>query len=91
MSHVTTAPDILAHLSPSSDGDALHELAPVLPPPRRGRAPLWTFFRNLMTPVLRWRAHRQQPGILHMTQQPEMPIDLLARKYPFIYIKALSG
>jgi hypothetical protein len=44
-----------------------------------------------MTPVLRWRAHRQQPGILHVTQQPEMPIDLLARKYPFIYIKALSG
>jgi hypothetical protein len=91
MSHVTTAPDILAHLSPASDGDALHEQAPVLPPSRQGRAPLWTFFRNLMTPILRWRAHRQQPDMLRVPTQPEMPIDLLARKYPFIYIKALSG
>lgn len=91
MSHVTTAPDILAHLSPSSKSDVLHELAPVLPSSRRGRAPLWTFFHSLMAPVLRWRARRQQPGALRMPQQFETPIDLLARKHPFIYIKALSG
>ena len=91
MAHVTTAPDILAHLSPSSASTVLHEPAPVLPSARREHAKLWTFFHSLITPVLRWRARRQQPGTLRMPQQTEMPIDLLARKYPFIYIKALSG
>lgn len=91
MAHVTTTSDILAHLSPSSASTVLHEPAPVLPSARREHAQLWTFFRNLVTPVLRWRARRQQPGALRMPQQFEMPIDLLARKYPFIYIKALSG
>jgi hypothetical protein len=91
MAHVTTTSDILAHLSPSSKSNVLHKPAPVLPSARREHARLWTFFHSLITPILRWRSRRQQPDALRMPQQFETPIDLLARKHPFIYIKALSG
>lgn len=64
-----------------------------LPPftqPRRGYARLFSGLRGLMAAFGK-RCARYQPCAGCQQHQFELPIDTLARKQPYLYIKAMSG
>jgi hypothetical protein len=89
MPHVIDDTDILEHISSSPDSYDIHALPLVLPATRRGRGKLLAVLRGLFTSLRRRRIYREQtptPG----TDQYELSMDMLARKYPNIYLQLTS-
>ena len=87
MAPVIAATDLLEHASHATDCDTTDALPLVLPAPRHGHTDRLTFLHALFS--LRLRRHRAQPGTLQFSRQPEPPLDVLARKYPDIYMTSL--
>ena len=76
--------DILEHPSPASQGDDCHESS------RRACSPVLAWFGRLFTPVPRLRTRRQAycaPGAPRF----ETPLDILAREYPDLHLRVMSG
>jgi hypothetical protein len=91
MPPVLEDPDILEeHIALSPEYDALHALPLVLPSPWRKCSRLLALLRRLITPVPRLRPRRQEycaPGASRF----EAPLDILAREYPDIHLRVMSG
>ena len=87
MSSVITASDPLEHASHASEYDNLEALPLVLPAPRHGRTHRFAFLHALFT--LRLRRHRASERTSQISYEPEPPLDVLARKYPNLYMTSL--
>jgi hypothetical protein len=84
MSPMIDDTDILEYPSPASQGDECHESS------RRERSPVLAWFGRLFTPVPRLQPRRQEhcvPGASRF----ETPLDILAREYPDIHLRVMSG
>jgi hypothetical protein len=57
------------------------------PAPRHGRPDRFAFLHALFT--LRLRRHRAHESTSLLSHEPEPPRDMLARKYPDIYMASL--
>jgi hypothetical protein len=77
-------PDILEYPSPASQGVECHELS------RWERSHVLALFRRLFIPVPRLRPRRQEYGAPG-TSRFETPLDILAREYPDIHLRVMSG
>ena len=61
-----------------------HETLPPIPAPRRG------FMTALLANVApRHKQHSDRQGLRR--EEVEMPLDTLAREYPYLYIQAMAG
>ena len=88
MPYVIDASDSVQEvLTPSAD-DALP--APPTTPSRQQTPSLLAYFNGLITLARRAWAHRQRPGVAR-TGEFELPLDILVRKYPYMFIKTMSG
>ena len=87
MSPTITATDLLEHESPASEYDNLAALALVPPAPRHGRSDRFAFLHALFT--LQLHRHRAAESTFQLSREPEPPLDVLARKYPDIYMTSL--
>ena len=84
MPHVLENPDILEHPSPASQGDECRESS------RRACSPVLAWFGRLFTPVPRLRRRRHEYGV-PWASRFETPLDILAREYPDIHLRVMSG
>ena len=90
MPHVIDDTDVLEPSTTAPDYDDVHALPLVLPSARRGRSTLLASLRGFYTSLRRRHIPRAQPAVPG-TPQFELPLDLLARKYPDLYLRAMSG
>ena len=88
MPYVTDASDSVQEVLTSSADDALP--APPTTPSRPQTPSLLAYCNGLITLARRAWAYRQRPGVSH-TSEFELPLDILARKYPYMFIKTMSG
>jgi hypothetical protein len=79
--------DIQEYSSPAAAYDALHERAWALPSSRP--VTLLTALRRLLMPR-RLHPAQAQARCLRTPQEPAMSMDMLARKYPDIYLRITS-
>jgi hypothetical protein len=88
MPYVIDASDSVQEvLTPSAD-DALP--APPTTPSRPQTSSLLAYCNGLIALARRAWAHRQRQGVARAGEF-ELPLDILARKYPYMYIKTMSG
>lgn len=90
MPYVTDDTDVLESTSLSPKYDAAQSLPRVLPPSRRGGWRILTALRGWLTPARRQQALHTPPCLPH-TRQFELPLDMLARKYPDLYLRLMNG
>jgi hypothetical protein len=90
MPHVIDDPDVLEHSTTTPDCDETQALPRVLPSARRGHPRLFAVLRGLFTTLRRRRTPREQPAIPR-TQPFELPMDILAREHPDLYLRSMSG
>jgi hypothetical protein len=90
MPHVIDDTDMLEHATSTPDYDTVQALPLVLPSARRGRSTLRASLRSLFTSIRRVRLYRQQPAVSGM-QQFELPMDILARQHPDLYLRCMTG
>ncbi len=64
-----------------------HETLPPMPAPRRGFITKMTALLANVAPLHKQHSDRQ----VLRREEVEMPIDTLARKHPYLYIKAMCG
>jgi hypothetical protein len=87
MSRVTDDTDILEHPTVFEYSETLPY---VQPPSRRGGYRLFIVLRRLMTFARGQRALRAQQNAPNI-RQFELPLDILARKHPDLYIRVMTG
>ena len=87
MSHVTDDTDILEH---TTIGEYSETLPHVQTPSRRGGYRLFVVLRRLMTFARGQRALRAQQNAPNI-REFELPLDILARKHPDLYIRVMTG
>jgi hypothetical protein len=87
MPYVTDVSDSEEILTPPAD-DALP--APPTTPPGQHTPSLLAYFNSLITLARRARARRER-HVMRGTGEFELPLDTLARKHPYIFIKTMSG
>ena len=90
MPHILDDTDILERPSPSPECDEIHALPLVLPSSRRVRSRFLAFLRRLTILMRRSGTHQQgycAPGAPRF----ETPLDLLARNYPDLHLRLMSG
>jgi hypothetical protein len=87
MPHVTDDTDILEH---STIAFKCSKTLPYAPPSRRGGFRLFAALRRLLTCTRGQRPLRAQQKAQN-TREFELPLDILARKYPDLYIRAMAG
>jgi len=90
MPHVIDDPDVLEHSSPTSDGDDIRALPLLLPVARRGRSTLFTSLCGILTSLRSMGTHQKQHRGPSM-QPFELPMDILARKHPDLYLRTMTG
>jgi hypothetical protein len=90
MPHIIDVPDFLEHTSPPSDCDTSHALPLPLPAARRGRSTLFASLRGCLT-ALRRRWTHQTPHEVPRLPSFELPMDILARQYPDLYLRTMTG
>jgi hypothetical protein len=88
MPHVVAASDSIHEALTSSAADTLR--APLPTPAFRPVRSLLAYLQSLITPARRSPVRRQRQ-CLHTAHEFERPVDTLARKHPYIFIKAMSG
>jgi hypothetical protein len=87
---VTDDTDILEQTATAYERDEVLPLPLVLPPSRRGGFRLLATLRN-------WFAAGQKPPARRAPQGPavpqkfELPLDIMACKYPDLYIRVMTG
>ena len=64
-----------------------HKTLPPMPAPRRGFITKMTALLANVAPLHKQHSDRQ----VLRREEVEMPIDTLARKHPYLYIKAMCG
>ena len=64
-----------------------HETLPPIPAPRRGVISI--IVTTISAVAKHFKQHRDRQVLRH--EEVEMPLDTLARKHPYIYIKTLAG
>ena len=64
-----------------------YETLPPMQAPRRGFVSKITVLLWELAPSLRERSRSEIPGV----RKGEMPLDILAREHPYLYIKAMAG
>lgn len=87
MLHVMDDTETLEHAAAPA-GDKTHARTRALPPPR-GRFPLLAAVGRLFTAL--WRRCPQEPHGVRGSQQFELPLDILAREHPDIYLRLMTG
>jgi hypothetical protein len=90
MPHVIDDPDLLEHSAPTSDCEDSHALPHLLPGARRGRSTLFTSLRSILTSLRSVGTHQKQPHGPRV-QPFELPMDILARKHPDLYLRSMTG
>ena len=90
MPHVTDDTDILEQTATAYERDEVLPLPLVLPPSRRGGFRLLATLRGWFTASRKQRA-RQVPQDTAAIRKFELPLDILARKYPDLYIRVMTG
>jgi hypothetical protein len=90
MPHVTYDPDILEQAATAYERDQVQSLPLVPPPSRHGGSRLLAALCALFTPARKSRALRAQQSA-PTVRKFELPIDIMARQYPDIYIRVMSG
>ena len=88
MPHVTDDTDILERTITSFERS--ETLPQVQSPPRRGGFQLFIILRRLIAFARGQRALRAQHNAPH-TREFELPLDVLARKYPDLYMRVMTG
>jgi len=88
--HVTDDTDILEQVATAYERDQVRALPLVPPPSRHGGSRLLAALCALFTPARKSRALRAQQSA-PAVRKFEMPIDIMARQYPDIYIRVMSG
>jgi hypothetical protein len=87
MPHVTDDTNILEQ---STIAFKCRETLPYAPQSRRGGFRLFAALRRLLTCARGQRPLRAQQNAPN-TREFELPLDILARKYPDLYIRAMTG
>jgi hypothetical protein len=87
MPHVTDDTDILERTITFERSETPPQ---VQSPPRRGGFRLFIILRRLITFARGPRALRAQHNAPH-TREFELPLDVLARKYPDLYMRVMTG
>jgi hypothetical protein len=87
MPHVMDDTETLEHAAAPA-GDTTHARTLVLSP-RRGRFSLLAAVGRLFTAL--WRRRPQELHDVRGTQQFELPLDILARKHPDLYLRLMTG
>jgi hypothetical protein len=75
--------DVLEHPATSTDCNAVQALPLLLPTARRRRLSILAFLRRRRMPRTRYHVSE--------VQQFELPLDILARKHPDLYLRVMSG
>ena len=88
MPYATDVSDSVQEVLTSPADDALP--APPTTPSRPYTPSLFAYCKGLITLARRACAQRQRHSVAR-TREFELPLDILARKYPYIYIKTMSG
>jgi hypothetical protein len=88
MPHVTDNIDILEHTPIAFERS--ETLPQVQPPSRRGGFRLYAVLRRWLTFARAQRTLRVQQHAPN-TRQFELPLDILARKYPDLYMRTMTG
>jgi hypothetical protein len=87
MSHVTDDTDILEHTTVREYSATLPY---VQPPSRRGGYQLFGVLRRLLAFARGQRVLQAQPNAPNI-REFELPLDILARKHPDLYIRVMTG
>ena len=91
MPHVLEAPNTLEErIALSPEGDELDTLPLALPSFRRERTHVLAWLGRLCSPVPRLRPCRQEYCV-PSAPRCEAPLDILAREYPDIHLRVMSG
>ena len=64
-----------------------HETLPPIPAPRRGLITKMTALLANVAPLHKQHRNRQ----VLRREEAEMPLDILAREHPYMYIQAMAG
>jgi hypothetical protein len=90
VSHVTDNIDILEQTLNAYERGEAPPLTRELPPARRGGFRLLTALRNFIMPGRARRARQAQQDTVTV-RNFELPIDILACKYPDLYLRVMTG
>jgi hypothetical protein len=90
MPSATTDSDILEDASCATACDPVQALPRVLPTPRRGQSLRFASLHSLGLLLRKLYPHREQAHVLQGSQEPVMAMNVLARRYPDIYLRATS-
>jgi hypothetical protein len=90
MSAVIDETDVLEHSTTTPDCDELQALPLVLPSARRGLPTRIASLCGFCTSLWRRRTPQAQHNV-PKTPPFELPMDLLARKYPDLYLRSMTG
>jgi hypothetical protein len=88
--HVTDDTDILEQTATAYERDEVLPLPLVLPSSRRGRSRLLAALRGWFTADQKKLA-QQVPQNTVAVRKFELPIDIMANKYPDLYIRLMTG
>jgi hypothetical protein len=88
--HVTDDTDILEQTATAYELDEAQALPFALPPSRRGGFRLFGRLSGWLTPGRKQRALQARQGPL-VVRKFELPLDILARRQPDIYIRVMTG
>jgi hypothetical protein len=89
MPQIIDAPEAVQEAWRHSYDEQTAPLRPVIQPQHR-RTGLFTVLRSRMTALLT-RHPRPQSSVTHTTQRFELPIERIAREYPFLFLLGMSG
>jgi hypothetical protein len=90
MPHVIDDTDVLDYTTPSPTCDEIQVRALALSPSRRGRSHRFAALRNFFI-SLRWVRTHQEPHGVGDIRQFELPMDILARQHPDLYLRSMVG
>jgi hypothetical protein len=82
--------DILEHTATAYEHDEVQTRPFVLPPSRRGGRRLLAMLRGLI-PSGRQQRHLRARQAVPAGQKFELPLDMLARKHPDLYLRIMTG